>query len=217
LGGILATPARIIDKRAEELLANNRESSAATLANVPSLMAPMPSKGTADLQVELLLREIEAKEARRRGPDKMDLLDGVEQCSLESCAQGARITLGGEPFCLNHFILRCYKRLDQLDPRIRAGRRENAELNDLRESVEECSNRALLLSLRCESLTNLDRSRLLDILLWSSDLLFLLSISARDFDLLRAFRQDSELATPCEPSLSRPRKIQTQAKGAQDS
>lgn len=137
----------------------------------------------------------------------MNLLNGAQHCSVASCEDPAQITLEGMASCLEHFIVRCYALLEQLDPRIRGKRAEGSELNRLRDTIEECSNRALLVSLRFESLTNFDRSRLLDILLWSSELLFLLNISPRDFDILKAFRKDSEAGADFDNSSVRLSKI----------
>jgi hypothetical protein len=133
----------------------------------------------------------------------MNLLNGTQHCSMAACEDPARATLNGKAFCLEHFIVHCYELLEQLDPRIRGKRDEGSELSSLRDAVEDCSNRALLVSLRFEALTNLDRSRLLDILLWSSELLFLLNISPRDFDILKAFRKDSETGTDLDTTAVR--------------
>jgi hypothetical protein len=147
----------------------------------------------------------------------MNLLDGVEQCTLEHCQGAASISFTGKAFCLEHFIVQCYESLKELDPRIRRKRDETTELSRLRESVEECSNRALLVSLRCETLTNVDRSRLLDILLWSSDLLFLSSISPRDFALLMAFRAESEASACLDTRRNRRRSTELSGKSLRES
>ena len=51
---------------------------------------------------------------------------------------------------------------------------EAADTAAMRLFVEECSRQALEVSFRCESLTNLQRGRLLDILLWAGELFLLL-------------------------------------------
>ncbi len=109
--------------------------------------------------------------------DEMKLLQATEKnCSVEPCGLPALVVLGQQPLCLTHFIVRCYEWLDYLDPMIRTRLCVSSELARVQSLVEECSNRALLVSLRCEDLSNLDRSRLLDILLLTSDLLFLLRL-----------------------------------------
>jgi hypothetical protein len=216
VGGLLATPVRVIESCTDKHFDKHHDASKTAPTRVVVSTSAKTSTEFGNLEAELLLRQIEAREAIRRGPGKMNLLDGTAHCTLEACSEGARITFGGAPFCLNHFILRCYDSLDQLDPRIRSRRGVNTETNNLRESVEECSNRALLVSLRSESLSNLDRSRLLDILLWSSELQFLLNMSARDFDLLAAFRQGSELAAPTQTTPSPQPSKQAPDNGAQN-
>jgi hypothetical protein len=44
----------------------------------------------------------------------------------------------------------------------------------MRAFIEECSRKALDISLQSENLTNLERGRLLDILLWAGELFLLL-------------------------------------------
>lgn len=61
-----------------------------------------------------------------------------------------------------------------MDPRGRKFRREAPDIAAMRLFVEECSHKALEASFRCECLTNLQRARLLDILLWAGELFLLL-------------------------------------------
>jgi hypothetical protein len=110
--------------------------------------------------------------------EKPDLHSAEHACAADGCDIPSIIVLGEKPLCLQHFLTRCYEWLDQLDPAARSPFSTSNEIARVRSLVEECSNRALLVSLRCEALTNLDRSRLLDILLRSSDLLFLLRVPA---------------------------------------
>lgn len=71
-----------------------------------------------------------------------------------------------------------------------------SELARVQSLVEECSNRALLVSLRCEDLSNLDRSRLLDVLLLSSDLLFILRLPRSGTSAWLAYRPKPEKRVP---------------------
>lgn len=71
---------------------------------------------------------------------------------------------------MNHFVSRCYEDLDRLDPRGRAAV-SFAERLALKAFVEECSRRALEVSLGCQNLDNLQRGRLLDILLWAGEII----------------------------------------------
>jgi hypothetical protein len=100
----------------------------------------------------------------------MDQASVSTDCNTSGCQSSAAIVLAGEDLCLDHFFLRCYEQLDKLEPRIRHGILEAAETSAARAFLEECSNRILCVSLRNESLSNLERSRLLDILLTCGDL-----------------------------------------------
>lgn len=122
---------------------------------------------------------------------KSHLLDGKQDCVVDACDFPALITLGQDPFCLKHFLVRCYEWLDYLEPQIQGKAFMQTDLHRAQSMVEECSNRVLLISLRCEELSNLDRSRLLDILLLSSDLLFQLRVPRSQFSTLLANRSKS--------------------------
>jgi len=104
----------------------------------------------------------------------MDAVLGKRTCGEDSCGGAATITLDHQALCLNHFLMRCYEKLEKLDPR---GRQFSAELVDvvsMQAFIEECSRKALDVSLRSESMSSLQRGRLLDILLWPGELFVLL-------------------------------------------
>ena len=94
-------------------------------------------------------------------------------CGADSC-EGTRVTaLGDENLCCDHFLARCYQLLERLDQAVQAGGSNNSNALEpaMRTSVEECSRKVLEVALGKADLDNLQRARLLDILLWSSDLL----------------------------------------------
>jgi hypothetical protein len=100
-------------------------------------------------------------------------------CALDSCEGAAVTSLAQQDLCLNHFLSRCYEDLDRIDPRGRRFRGGAPDGAAMRKFIEECSGKALEVSMRCESLTNLQRGRLLDIMLWAGEL-FLLLRTPRD-------------------------------------
>ena len=104
----------------------------------------------------------------------MDTMLGERNCRVGSCGGAAIITLDHQALCLNHFLLRCYERLEGLDPRGRKFTAEPVDLAAMRAFIEECSRKALDISLQSQDLTNLQRGRLLDILLWAGELFLLL-------------------------------------------
>ncbi len=104
----------------------------------------------------------------------MDTMLGKRNCRMGSCGSAAITTLDRQALCLNHFLLRCYEKLEGLDPRGRKFSGEPVDLASMRAFVEECSRKALDVSLQSKKLSNLQRGRLLDILLWAGELFLLL-------------------------------------------
>src|SRR5262249_50054845 len=82
-------------------------------------------------------------------------------------------SLGPEDFCLDHFCSRCYELLEHADSGTLSAQGA-AGLARAVCTLEECARRALEISLGELALNNLDRARLLDIVLWSGDLTTLL-------------------------------------------
>ncbi|HET8923093.1 MAG TPA: hypothetical protein VFN26_08885 [Candidatus Acidoferrum sp.] len=95
-------------------------------------------------------------------------------CTENSCGSASVSALDQQALCLNHFLLRCYEKLERLDPRGRSYLSEPMNVASMRAFIEECSRKTLDISLQCANLTNLQRGRLLDILLWASELFLLL-------------------------------------------
>src|SRR5271170_4424772 len=92
-------------------------------------------------------------------------------CAVEGCYDLAAAALDEQTLCLDHFLSRCYQALETYD-----GRRDHTfQVHDTegaqrRHFLEECSTQALNVGLRNENLNNLQRSRLLDVLLWAGEL-----------------------------------------------
>jgi hypothetical protein len=93
-----------------------------------------------------------------------------ESCSRVGCSQPVVITFCQEDICLSHFCSDCYELLERFD----RGSGPNGSRPPLTSEEtlvpNECARAALEISLRSENLNNLERARLLDILLWSGDL-----------------------------------------------
>src|SRR5260370_17292766 len=99
---------------------------------------------------------------------------GKRKCQVDSCSGTAITSLDRWTFCLNHFLVRCYEKVWGFDAGGRKFRAEPIDLVSIRAFVEECSRKALDVSLQSENLSNLQRGRLLDILLWAGELFLLL-------------------------------------------
>jgi hypothetical protein len=94
---------------------------------------------------------------------------------MGSCSGAAVAALDHQALCLNHFLSRCYEKLEGFDPRGRKfSAAESVDLASMRAFIEECSRKALDISLQSKNLSNLQRGRLLDILLWAGELFLLL-------------------------------------------
>jgi hypothetical protein len=114
----------------------------------------------------------ECAESRGRGPVDTKLAE--RNCCESACDSAAVVSLDQQALCLNHFLLHCYTKLEAVDPRGQKSREERVDLASMRAFIEECSHKALEVSLQRENLTNLERARLLDILLWASELFLVL-------------------------------------------
>lgn len=92
-------------------------------------------------------------------------------CAVESCQEDCVAKLDGQALCLDHFFAECYASLDGFE-RYRKKPGAVREINrvQLRAFLEECSGQALNVSLCCQKMNNLQRARLLDVLLWAGEL-----------------------------------------------
>jgi hypothetical protein len=102
-------------------------------------------------------------------------------CAVDFCEGAAVASLAQQNFCLNHFIDLCYENLQRIDPRGQKHGRMPLDLPSLRAFVEECSHRTLEVALHCETIDNLQRGRLLDILLWAGELFLLFRVPSHGF------------------------------------
>ena len=102
-------------------------------------------------------------------------------CAVDFCEGAAVASLAQQEFCLNHFIELGYENLQRIDPRGQKLGRVNLDPASLRAFIEECSRRSLDVALHCDDISNLQRGRLLDILLWAGELFLLLRAPSRRF------------------------------------
>ena len=131
----------------------------------------------------------------------MDTKVGKRSCWVGSCGRAAITTLDHQALCLSHFLMRCYERLDGLDPRGRKFSAEPVDVVSMRAFIEECSRRALDVSLQSQTLTNLQRGRLLDILLWAGELFLLLRVPRLTLAQSIASSEGRPAARAASPSL----------------
>ena len=96
--------------------------------------------------------------------------NGARKCSVNSCPDSAVTRFAHRELCLQHFLSQSYEDLDRLDATARSSHLNHTGAATLKNFVDECSRCALEVSLQCKHLDNLARARLLDILLWSGEL-----------------------------------------------
>jgi hypothetical protein len=100
----------------------------------------------------------------------------MPHCTTEACEETGAVVLAGQPLCLGHFLQGCYERLERFDPVVRGKSRNRAGTEGAPNVLEDLVKQVLIVCLQRENLSNMDRSRLLDILLWAGELQFLLRI-----------------------------------------
>jgi hypothetical protein len=99
-----------------------------------------------------------------------------DTCGIEGCSAAKVATLDHQALCLDHFFTKCYVTLECFD-RWRAHSSEKLAKESqtvsgeqVRAFLQACSGQALNVSLQCKEMTNLQRARLLDVLLWAGEL-----------------------------------------------
>lgn len=95
-------------------------------------------------------------------------------CTEKSCGRASVTSLSQQDLCLEHFLRSCYEKLERLDPRGSGFSSPPGDMASMRAFIDECSRKALDISLHSKLLSNLERGRLLDILLWAGELFLLL-------------------------------------------
>jgi hypothetical protein len=97
-------------------------------------------------------------------------MSNAEKCSIAGCSQALAASLDGETLCREHFISVCYTRLDRYDE-IRKGPGLSAtDTESVRRFIHECTRFADEIEHSALDLDNLERAKLLHIILTASEL-----------------------------------------------
>ena len=94
----------------------------------------------------------------------------ISGCKALGCANPAVVGHAGQDVCLEHFFSSCYDQLEKIESLALNRSVDPVEAESVRGVLEEYSKRAIFICFRNEPLTNLERSRLLEILLSCRDL-----------------------------------------------
>jgi hypothetical protein len=97
-------------------------------------------------------------------------MTSTEICKIDGCGQVFAAALDGEAFCKQHFISTCYTRLDQYDAIRKGPGLSPANTESVRRFIYECTRSADEMEHSATDLDNLDRAKLLHIILSASEL-----------------------------------------------
>lgn len=99
-----------------------------------------------------------------------------DTCGVAGCSTAKVATLDNQALCLDHFFTKCYDTLECFDrwrahsSQKLAKESQTVSGEQVRAFLQACSGQALNVSLQCKEMTNLQRARLLDVLLWAGEL-----------------------------------------------
>src|SRR3984957_19810078 len=93
-----------------------------------------------------------------------------QKCHIDGCAETTAASLDGEPLCREHFISVCYIRLDQYDEIRKGPGLDVTNTESVRRFIHECTRAADQMEHGAKDLDNLDRAKLLHIILSASEL-----------------------------------------------
>ena len=93
----------------------------------------------------------------------------LTRCDTGKCGRPAMSSLELKHLCVDHFIARCYERLNECSANRFADPGEAASVS-IDRFLHSCAQQAAGLVHPMRGLDNLERARLFDILLWASEL-----------------------------------------------
>lgn len=97
-------------------------------------------------------------------------MTGAKTCSVTGCDQMVISSLEGEAFCRSHFISLSYARLDQYDEMRNGAGFSRSDAEAARRFINECVRQADEIEHNAKDLDNLERAKLLHIILSASEL-----------------------------------------------
>jgi len=84
----------------------------------------------------------------------------AKRCGFSGCERPAAASVATRPFCLEHFIITCYARLDALGEQMREQGFDDRAAESVRQFVHECVEQATNLAHKAQDLSNLVGRRL---------------------------------------------------------
>lgn len=93
-----------------------------------------------------------------------------ENCSIAKCGRAAGANLDNEPLCRAHFIELCYEKLDEYEETRKGPGLTASDSESARRFIHECTRQADAMESTAQDLDNLERAKLLHIIISASDL-----------------------------------------------
>jgi hypothetical protein len=97
-------------------------------------------------------------------------MKNIEKCSATNCEQDCVSSIDGEGLCLTHFIDLCYTRLERYEDMRKGSHLSVTDAESMRHFIHECSRQADEIEHTAIRLDNLERAKLLHIILSASEL-----------------------------------------------
>jgi len=97
-------------------------------------------------------------------------MKNAEHCGAPSCEKSGVSSIDGEALCRSHFIDTCYERLEQYEEMRKGHSLSVSEAESMRRFIHECSRQSDEIEHTATDLDNLDRAKLLHIILTASEL-----------------------------------------------
>jgi len=91
-------------------------------------------------------------------------------CKFAECPQQIAGSLNGEALCRSHFIAQCYARLDEYEEKRKGAGLNKADAESVRRFINESTRQADEIEHTVQDLDNLERAKLLHIILSASEL-----------------------------------------------
>jgi hypothetical protein len=110
--------------------------------------------------------ETQASDAQQ---DRPSLAQTLARCDTGNCGRPAMSSIELKHLCVDHFIARCYERLNECSAN-RFADADEATSVSIDRFLLSCAQQAAGLVHPMRGLDNLERARLFDILLWASEL-----------------------------------------------
>src|SRR5882757_7176282 len=96
-------------------------------------------------------------------------MKNAEHCGAPSCEKSGVSSIDGAALCRSHFIDTCYERLEQYEEMRKGHSLSVSEAESMRRFIHECSRQSDEIEHTATDLDNLDRAKLLHIILTASE------------------------------------------------